>query len=695
MKIQPTRLCVLVCAIWGSAHISAVAQTTEATETKQLDTVVVSAAGYEQDIKDAPASISIVSGEQLRNRPMRNLEDAVRNLEGVSIVANHGNSEEISIRGMPGEYTLILVDGKRQGTRETMNRGTGGVQTNFIPPAAAIERIEVIRGPMSALYGSDAIGGVINIITRKVPETWTGSVTVGGILQEDSLYGNTTQSNFWLSGPIKHDLLSLQLYGNLQNRSEDNIYYSNGATGSNGKRDKGIHAKLIITPNKDHDIVLEAGRDTLTYDATPGRTASPTAAASTVRKTEHDHETLSISHTGRWSFGTTSLSAYREVGTKDETLNSGSAAAANPKITNTLIDALVTLPFTSNILKVGAQYNKAEADGIGKQDAIPGYLGPVNVDNVSINSWALFVEDEYFFTDKFKMTGGVRYDHHDTFGTHYTPRLYANYDINDAWSVHGGIAKGFKAPTIRQSTAGYCMTSGGGVMNIGTLCGNPNLKPEESTTQEVGIRFAPQPGMYVSATVFNNDFKNKVASYDTGVPDPLVSGRNIYIYDNIDKVNIRGVELAAAYPINPAWTVSGNYTYTKSKRQGDGGEPSYDGTSLDGKPLDKTPEHSASLTVDWKPSEQLSAYVTGKYTGAMYWSAYRNGANATRKRGASTTFDLGASYAITKNFSIKAAVLNLNNKLVPVDSRTRTQGLDGNWMVDEGRRLWVSGTYTF
>lgn len=696
MKLQPKKLSLLLCTVWAGMHLPAVAQNTD--NEKVLGAIVVTAAGYEQDIKDAPASISIITGEQLRNKPVRNLEDAVRHLEGVSVVGGMGNTEEINLRGMPGEYTVILVDGKRQGTRETMNRGTGGVQTNFIPPAEAIERIEVIRGPMSSLYGSDAMGGVINIITRKVPAKWSGSVTLGGIIQEDrEKYGNTTQGSFWLSGPIADDVLALQIYGKRQNRSEDDIYYE-GATGSNGKKDESIHAKLTITPNKNHDIILEAGRDELTYTATPKRTA---AAANPTRpatyQTEHGHDKLSISHTGRWGFGTSMIAAYQEVGTMSDILNNGKSGNASPKVTNSILDAQLTLPFSSNIFKIGGQYNHAKATGISKQDPIQGYRGPANIDSVTVKSWALFAEDEYFTTDNLKLTGGVRYDKHENFGSHFTPRLYANYTINDSWSVRGGVAKGFKAPTIRQSIAGYCMTTGraGSGLRPGTLCGNPNLKPEESTTQEIGIRFAPQAATYVSATVFNNDFKNKVASYDTGVTNPLSPGNNIYVYDNIDNVNIRGIELAASVPLANTLAIRGNYTYTKSKRKGSGGEPAYDGSSLDGKPLDKTPEHTGSMTLDWKPTDQLSTFVTGTYTGSMYWAAFRNGSKVTRKRGASTTFDLGASYDVTKNLSLKATVLNVSDKIVPVDTRTRDTGLDGNWMVDEGRRLWISGTYSF
>ena len=125
----------------------------------------------------------------------------MRNVEGVSVVGYDPNDTDIVIRGMPGEYTLIMLNGRRQTTRETMNRGTGGVQANQLPPLAAIERIEVVRGPMSSLDGSDAMGGVINVITRKVTDRPSASATLGGIVQEDTRYCNTALGNFWLGAP--------------------------------------------------------------------------------------------------------------------------------------------------------------------------------------------------------------------------------------------------------------------------------------------------------------------------------------------------------------------------------------------------------------------------------------------------------------------------------------------------------------
>lgn len=651
-----------------------------------LDPVVVTASAREQAIREAPASISVITREELERRPFVNLQDAVRTLEGVSVVGGGANDKDISIRGLPGEYTLIMVDGRRQSTRETMNRGTGGVQSNLIPPLNAIERIEVVRGPMSSLYGSDAIGGVINIITRKVPATWGGSLSLGAIVPQDSDEGDTRQAGFWLGGPIKTDTLGLQVFGKLTDRDEDRIFYPGSLTsGAFGSTDRNLTARLSVTPSREHAFTVEAGHSEFSQERRPGRSIAATAAA---QETEHERRHWALTHEGQWPIGSSMLALYQEVG-KQRNWTNDVRSAVVPEVTNTVLDGQLSLPFARHLLRLGTQYSHAEVDGMGRQDSIPGYPG--NIDGVTVKSWALFAEDDFFLTERLTLTGGLRLDDHENFGTHWTPRLYAVYKLSDTITLRGGAAKGFKAPTIRQTAPGYCMTTGGQTGNVsppGTLCGNPDLEPETSVTQEVGIRYDTPRGVSLSGTLFNNDFRNKVASYDTGVADPLVPSRNIYVYDNIDKVKLRGVELAAAWPLARAWRLSGNYTYTDSERQG-GGEPAFDGGSLDGRPLDKTPEHVLNAQVDWTPTEPLALYARMTYLGKQYWAAFRNGAMNVREREGSTTFDLGGRYQVRRNLALNLALLNVTDRQVAVDNRTRTTGLAGNWMVDEGRRLWV------
>ncbi|MGX1801081.1 TonB-dependent receptor plug domain-containing protein, partial [Brevundimonas naejangsanensis] len=122
-----------------------------------VDDVVVTASTRAQRIEQAPATITVVSAQQLESRAYVDLFDAVRDVEGVS-VSGGSNFQDIFIRGLPGAYTLTLVDGRRQSTRDARVNGNGGLEQSFTPPVSAIERIEVVRGPMSSLYGSDAIG---------------------------------------------------------------------------------------------------------------------------------------------------------------------------------------------------------------------------------------------------------------------------------------------------------------------------------------------------------------------------------------------------------------------------------------------------------------------------------------------------------------------------------------------------------
>src|SRR5690554_7003841 len=162
--------------------------------TVNLGATVVSAAGYEQKITDAPASISVISNDDLQKKRYSNLAQALGDVEGIDIGQGTGKTGglNISFRGMPSEYTLILIDGRRQNPAGNVTpNGFNETSTSFMPPMSAIERIEVIRGPMSTLYGSDAMGGVINIITKKVNTQWSGSISADYTLQEHSQYGDT------------------------------------------------------------------------------------------------------------------------------------------------------------------------------------------------------------------------------------------------------------------------------------------------------------------------------------------------------------------------------------------------------------------------------------------------------------------------------------------------------------------------
>ena len=649
---------------------------TAASAQTQMDTVVVTASGAQQAIKEAPASISVLTQEDLKKGNYQSVADAVKHVEGISVVGDTANTSDISIRGLPGDYTLILVDGMRQNTRETMNRGTGGVQSYQLPPLAAIERIEVVRGPMSSLYGSEAMGGVINIITKKAPAQWSGSVSASTTLQSDKDYGNTREGEFWLGGPIKGETLGLQISGLVRDRSEAGNYYStiNGAQGQEQHR---LGAKLTVRPDSRQEIVLDAGTERLETEVTPGRSTVPTAKLTQVR---HDRINYGISHTGRWSFGNSKVALYREE-------SEHKSSSPTREVTNTTLDASLTLPFEQHVVRVGGQAMHSKLQGIQKEASVGFY--PTNPNSISLTNYALFLEDDWLVTDQLTLTGGVRFDDDERSGTHLSPRLYAVYQASEQLALRGGVTTGFKAPTIRQSSAEYCMSSGGPTNIPGSLCGNPALEPETSVTQEVGLTYEWAPAHILTATLYNTNFRNKVVSFDTGVKDPLdpKNETNIYVYDNVDKVKIRGLELGLKMPLTRTVSLDANYTYTQSKRQG-GSETAYNGSSLDGQPLERTPKHMLRAKLDWQATDALQTYARLNFSGQARYAGYRNYAAGTRTRGSSATLDLGGNYALTKMVDLRFAVLNATDRKVAVDERPRAT-LQGNWIVDEGRRLWL------
>src|SRR5690606_26223710 len=192
----------------------AVAQTPE--QSASMDEIIVTATGFEQKITDAPASISVISKDELLSRPHVNLVDMLKYQEGVDIGTSRDKTGQgsVSMRGLTGEYTLYLIDGKRQNNHgDIYPNNFGGNAFGHMPPVEAIERVEVIRGPASTLYGADAMGGVVNIITKKVSDSWYGSASISGTLQENDQFGDDRKLDFTVAGPLIPNILSLGLRG--------------------------------------------------------------------------------------------------------------------------------------------------------------------------------------------------------------------------------------------------------------------------------------------------------------------------------------------------------------------------------------------------------------------------------------------------------------------------------------------------
>lgn len=637
---------------------------------QQLGNVVVTASGFEQMVEDAPASITVIPREELEKKSYRDVTDALKDVPGV-VITGGGSSSDISMRGMAPSYTMMLIDGKRQNSRETRPNSDGpGIEQGWMPPMQAIERIEIIRGPMSSLYGSDAMGGVVNIITRKVAKEWTGSLRTEGTLQGDSDSGNMYQGNFYLAGPILEDKLGLQLYGQESHRKEDDFLNGFGKQNTTSGT-----AKLTLTPNKDHDLIAEFSRTLQERTSTPGKTMEEETCArgrcttNTLSQTKYSKNQYSLTHVGRWGKALSNTYIQRE-----EIDN----PSRNMFLKNTEFNTQWTLPLQNHIISTGFNYKKEDLSDFGNQ-----YMPSVS--KLDRYQWAIFAEDEWSITDDFALTTGVRMSKDENYGTHWTPRIYGVWHTTENFSIKGGISTGFKAPSLRSAVADWGQITGGGGGVPAVIIGNPELKPEKSISQELGFIWDDRQGFSSSLTFFNTDFKDKISETrrctdPNGQPNcHVLPGDQGYkfISDrvNVDRANIRGIEATTTWSMTDNLRLSANYTFTHSKQKS--GE-------FEGRPLNKMPKHMANATADWDVNEKLGLWSRVNFRGKT--SEYLSRTTMSEGTPSFTFVDVGMNYKLNKNTSFGVGIYNA------FDKRVTDETYDA---VYDGRRYWAQVTVGF
>ena len=314
----------------------------------KLNTIVVTASGTEVNVKDAPASISVVTSEDIQRQPFNSIAEVLSDLPGVTGgYSNVGAGSKITFRGMPDKYTLILVDGKRIGNQSLLGHRPDKVDQdlNWITPEM-IERIEVVRGSMSTLYGSEAVGGVINIITKKVPNELSGSISVNYSKPDTSQRGDTKTYGATLAGPLTESL-GFRLGANRTDRAADKE-----ADGGSGSTADTVNGRLTWALSDSQ---------TLNFDASWGNDKSETEeTAGEQFGYEMERFGLGIGHEGQFSNGlTTNIDLYH-----NEIQNNDQSFVNDDKVETKALETVLDLKATQehqifgkrNDLTVGAQY---------------------------------------------------------------------------------------------------------------------------------------------------------------------------------------------------------------------------------------------------------------------------------------------------------------------------------------------------
>ncbi|WP_159564697.1 catecholate siderophore receptor CirA [Budvicia diplopodorum] len=622
-------------------------------------TMVVTASSVEQSLKDAPASISVITREDLDKKPVQNLKDILQEVPGVQLTNEGDNRRGVSIRGLDSSYTLILVDGKRVNSRNAVFRHND-YDLSWVP-ANAIERIEVVRGPMSSLYGSDALGGVVNIITKKTKKTWSTNLSVDATIQEHRDTGDSYNTSLYTSGPLIDDLLGVKLFGNFAQRDKDqpkpsSVNASGFQGGIEGYKSRDGNVEFSVTPTDNQEVLLNYGFDRQDRNS------------DSLSQTRLERQNYGISHHGNWEIANSELRFYGEK------LDNFSTNQITSK--NNTVDGKFVLPVNAinQIVTFGGELRKDELSD------------PENLKNsgsTSVKQHAVFLEDEWRILDSLALTAGTRMDNHENYGTHWSPRAYIVFNATDSVTLKSGWAKAFKAPSLLQLSPDWQSPSCRGAC---VVSGNPDLKPETSENYEFGVYYSGHEGVLeglnTSVTVFENNIEDMIGINRTGTRslapsypnfigfDPR-TGAPVFGYYNVNKARIRGVETEISMPIGELWKATLNYTYNDARDLSNGGD----------KPLKERPFHTANGTVDWNPLDDWSFYVSANYTGKQ-----RAIAATSATPGGYMVWNTGGAYQATKKLKLRAGVLNLVDKQLDRDVYSYNE---------EGRRYFIAADYTF
>ena len=654
----------------------------------KVEEMVVTASGREQRIIDAPASISVISREELRKESYASIVDAVRDIPGVYVTGG-GNMQDISIRGMDDKYTLYLVDGRPISAGRSVNtNGADGGKQIGIPPLAMIDRVEVIRGPMSSLYGSEAMGGVVNIITRTTPQEWGGSIAADYSHSMNDISSDGYNTDFYLGGPLVAGVLGLEVNGSFQHTDESEFFGGGDSAASRPESDTTrLGTKLNWALNDSNRISVGYDESTLEFEHTPGKSVAPDADGSSY---EYEKKLYTLTHDGSYGALTTSSYLQQDLSERVQTEDKQEEIVT--------FNTQATYSGERHIYTFGARYKTEEL--VDETNGLLDANVPIASDTVDRWIAAVFAEAEWQLAENLGITTGLRYDDDEQFGGQVSPRIYANWHSSDSLTFKGGVSTGYTQPSLAEATAGFGRgTGGGGSPNLSPdglpisralIIGNPDLDPETSVNYEVGfIYHNRQQRLNISMMAFHTTFKDKIAEDRYCTSDGVdrndylnyqcaFSGNTYYFLSsrkNIDEAEMQGVEMSVNYWLSDTVQLKADYTYTDSEQKT--GE-------FAGEPLNKMPKQMANVSLNWDASGKLNFWGRINHRGET--TDYLGRTSMSDGTPAYTLADVGSVYRATEDLKLMVGVYNVADKEITNDNYG---------VVLDGRRVTVGFNFDF
>lgn len=590
--------------LWGGTALAA----EENLQEFSLDTMVVTATRTAMTVKETPSTVEIVDSKKLEQTQAKTLHDALKGALGVNVFNDFQGRSNVSIRGSESRHVLIMVDGKRLGGELSYNSANAWDVDRI--RMEDVEKVEIIRGPAGALYGSDAMGGVINVITK------TPDKTIATVNYEYDWYENGKgagyKGNLYLQGSENHYSYKINA-GLNKNRpyevSEGNdanfhgkeqpLSLNVGYTFDNGNKLSADFSRLKEETRKDSKSVTNTSVNMGMMGTIPQVITEYGAIINNNKRTDY-----ALTYSGNDDKHDWMLRAYKSVYDKDYTSYTDTYKKLfmrgqwidqkheDPEVkhdtvkrTLSVIEGKDTINLgDKNRLTAGFEYRQDKSEGTRlkkKSTPLPGAGNNVHdaYDEATINYLAAYVQDEFRPNEKWLVIPSVRYDHSDKFGSEVTGRLGTTYNAADDVRIKAVVGQGYRTPTVNEMYHYWEMYNGrympmapSQVMYYGQFFeGNPDLKPEKSLSYELAIEKDWGDKTTVHLGAYRNEVKDLINSYWTGrttnstTHPGLVGPDRIMTYKNVPEATLQGVELYGSHRLGKDIYLNAGYTFLDAK----------------------------------------------------------------------------------------------------------------------------------
>ena len=626
--LPPHRRCALS-LLFGSLLTVTAAQ---AADVAPLGTVVVTGTRSEKLLDETPVATEVVDRREIDRMQARTLKDALENVPGLQISEIHGKSGfAVSMQGMTSDQVLVLIDGL------PISASTGSSVDISQYLLTEVERIEVVKGASSAQYGSSAMGGVINVITRRIAAGFSAAATADAGSYGGQNVGNygSAHGNVRLSGGGEKWRASVA--ADVLDNKGFSINPDDWARQGDAIRREQYSGRLEWLPAAAGSFWLDAStyRETdvqrYTYYAPPNFVPQ--------RKTE-DITRDRLTYGGQWRFDN---GVQARLAALVEDYESKSHEFSNEVRTANRAAALRTehaslqfdLPaWRRQLWQFGADVHRERlrqsANGVSELAS-----GARRTSN------ELFVQNDILFNDTWEMVVGLRAQDDSDFGSHFAPKigLRANLPTGDAWKtvLRANFGQAYRVPNLKERHYLFDHSALGYV-----VLGNPNLKPETSNSFQLGGTTTWNERLTLNANLFHNRVRDLIQTDMDNFT--VVNGIAAYTYRNVARARTQGLETGVKWQANPALAWNAGYTFTDSQ-------------DLDtGEELTRRPRNIARIGMDWRVLAATELSLRARYQSSELVTA-----NAARSPGWAT-LDVVVNQKLGRDVTAFVGVKNLFNR---------------------------------